>query len=103
MPSVAPKEHPKVPLTRFHNNTGEFLDLSTRTPVALTSHGRERHFLVDSQYFRHLEAVAQGRLLDAMNLKALRIEDLDNADFALISAAKPTQEEIDNDRWSDEA
>ncbi|MFX6019369.1 hypothetical protein ABTF08_21065 [Acinetobacter baumannii] len=35
------EQHQRIPLTRFHNNTGEFLDLSTRTPVILTSHGRE--------------------------------------------------------------
>ena len=28
MPATA-NEHPRIPLTRFHNNTGEFLDLAT--------------------------------------------------------------------------
>ena len=47
MPATA-NEHPRIPLTRFHNNTGEFLDLATKQPVVLTSHGRERHVIADS-------------------------------------------------------
>ena len=58
MPATA-NEHPRVPLTRFHNNTGEFLDLATKQPVVLTSHGRERHVIADSEYFRHLEQAAR--------------------------------------------
>jgi hypothetical protein len=93
------KDHPKVPLTRFHNNTGEFLDLATKTPIALTSHGRERHFVVESDYFRRLEQIAAGKIAEAMNLRAIRAEDLTAADIAMIDASLPRQEEIDNDRW----
>jgi hypothetical protein len=94
------KDHPQVPLTRFHNNTGEFLDLATKTPIALTSHGRERHFVVDSEYFRRLEKIAAGRVAEAMDLRAIRAEDLTGADLALIDASLPTQQELDNDRWN---
>ena len=27
--------HPRVPLTRFHNNTGEFLDMAIKQPLVL--------------------------------------------------------------------
>ncbi len=93
--------HQRVPLTRFHNNTGEFLDLSTRTPVVLTSHGRDRHIIAEAGYFRHLEAVAAGRLLEAMDLQAVYTADMSAEDRAVFEASRPTAEEIANDKWND--
>lgn len=97
----ASEKHQHVPLTRFHNNTGEFLDLSTRTPVVLTSHGRERHVIADIEYFRHLEAAAAGTLLAAMGLTSVRARDLDDHQRAVIQASRPTADEIANDTWND--
>ncbi len=93
--------HQRVPLTRFHNNTGEFLDLSTRTPVVLTSHGRERHIIAEVGYFRHLEAVAAGRLLEVMDLSAVRATDMTDEDRAVFEASRPSDEEIARDQWND--
>ncbi|QNE07823.1 type II toxin-antitoxin system prevent-host-death family antitoxin (plasmid) [Croceicoccus marinus] len=102
MPNARPIEsHQRVPLTRFHNNTGEFLDLSTRAPVVLTSHGRERHIIADVAYFRHLEDVAAGRLLDAMSIEAVRTADMTDEDRAAFEAARPTADELANDQWDD--
>ena len=95
------EQHERIPLTRFHNNTGEFLDLSTRTPVILTSHGRERHVITDVAYFRHLEDVAAGRLLDAMGIEAVRTADMTDEDRAAFNAARPTVDELANDQWDD--
>ena len=97
--SIETFEH--VPLTRFHNNTGEFLDLSTRTPIILTSHGRERHVIADVGYFRHLEAAAPGRLHEAMDMKAMRASDMSADDRAALEAARPSDAEIANDQWND--
>ena len=102
MPNARPVEsHPRVPLTRFHNNTGEFLDLSTRTPVVLTSHGRERHIIAEVGYFRHLEDIAAGRLLDAMNIEAVRTDAMSEDDRAVFEASRPTPDELANDQWND--
>jgi hypothetical protein len=47
-----------VPLTRFHNNTGEFLDLALHEPVTLTKHGRATLSICDAAYLERLEAFA---------------------------------------------
>ena len=103
MPDAQMPDYPRIPLTRFHNNTGEFLDLAIRSPVSLTSHGRERHFIVEADYFRRLEMIAAGRIAEAMNLRAIRVEDLSDKHRDMIAGAMPTQEEIDNDRWTEHA
>ena len=81
--------------------TGEFLDLSTRTPVILTSHGRERHVITEIGYFRHLEAAAAGTLLEAMDLKAVSASEMTPQDAAALEASRPTADEIARDQWSD--
>lgn len=47
-----------VPLTRFHNNTGEFLDLALAQPVTLTKHDRVILTICEAGYFERLEAFA---------------------------------------------
>ena len=47
-----------VPLTRFHNNTGEFLDLALVKPVTLTKHDRVVLTICEAGYFERLEAFA---------------------------------------------
>lgn len=47
-----------VPLTRFHNNTGEFLDLAVSAPVTLTKHGRAYLTICEAGYVERLEAFA---------------------------------------------
>ena len=96
------KHYPRVPLTRFHNNTGEFLDLATRTPVVLTSHGRERHILVDSVYFRRLEEIACGNILAALELEVHAAADMPADMRAHILASHPSDQEIASGKWSDD-
>lgn len=47
-----------VPLTRFHNNTGEFLDLAVLAPITLTKHGRAHLTICEASYLERLEAFA---------------------------------------------
>lgn len=98
---AASSEHPRVPLTRFHNNTGEFLDLATKQPVVLTNHGRERHVIADSDYFRHLEQAAGGMIEDHMNIEAVASSDMTEADRQAFADARPSDSELANDRWED--
>ena len=103
MPATA-NEHPRIPLTRFHNNTGEFLDLATKQPVVLTSHGRERHVIADSEYFRHLEQAARGMIADHMTEETTReqwLSDMTEADRQAFANARPSASELANDRWED--
>jgi hypothetical protein len=95
-------QHPRVPLTRFHNNTGEFLDLSTRTPVVLTSHGRERHILLDSVYFRRLEEIARSNILAALDLEVHAAADMPADLRAHILATQPSEAEIASGNWNDD-
>jgi hypothetical protein len=95
-------EHPRVPLTRFHNNTGEFLDLSTRTPVVLTSHGRERHILSDSSYFRRLEQIAAGNVMQALDLRVEQSTAMPSDLCAEILRTQPSDAEIASGKWNDE-
>jgi len=95
-------QQPRVPLTRFHNNTGEFLDLATRTPVVLTSHGRERHILLDSVYFRRLEAIARGNILAALDLEVHSGTDMPADLRAHILATQPSDAEIASGNWNDD-
>ncbi len=102
MPAANPSaKRQRVPLTRFHNNTGEFLDLSNRTPVVLTSHGRDRHIIAEIEYFRHLEDVAAGRLLEAMDHRIVRAADMNGEDRAALNASRPSADEIARDQWGD--
>lgn len=96
---AAQSEHLRVPLTRFHNNTGEFLDLATKQPVILTSHGRDRHVIADSDYFRHLEQVAHGMIADYMRIEATSSPDMTEADREALANARPSDSEFANDRW----
>ncbi|MEY2925928.1 MAG: hypothetical protein RL367_405 [Pseudomonadota bacterium] len=96
------QQHPRVPLTRFHNNTGECLDLATRTPVVLTSHGRERHILLDSVYFHRLEAIARGNILAALGLEVHATADMPADLRAHILATQPSDAEIASGKWNDD-
>ncbi len=52
------RERVSVPLTRFHNNTGEFLDLALVQPVTLTKHDRVVLTICEAGYFERLETFA---------------------------------------------
>lgn len=56
--SDSPPARVSVPLTRFHNNTGEFLDLALVQPVTLTKHDRVVLTISEAGYFERLEAFA---------------------------------------------
>ena len=92
----------EVTLTRFHNNTGEFLDLALRQRVTLTKHGRAQWHITEAGYLERLEEIARGNLLEAMDRKHVFARDLDEAARAEITNQLPTAEEISNDRWNDE-
>lgn len=96
-------DHPRVPLTRFHNNTGEFLDLASREPVVLTSHGREKHIVADSAYFRRLEKLAAGHVAEALDIHVAEAGALTAEDIAAIEASLPTKEEVASDQWARQA
>lgn len=92
----------EVTLTRFHNNTGEFLDLALRERVTLTKHGRAQWHITEVGYLERLEEIARGNLLEALNRKHVFARDLDEAARAEITGQLPTAEEIANDSWNDE-
>jgi hypothetical protein len=103
MPQPARTEQlPKVPLTRFHNNTGEFLDLALTSPVTLTKHGRAQWKIAEAGYYDRLETLAAGNVLSALNRQHLFSADLSEDMAAKIAAQMPTDEEIAQDRWNDE-
>ena len=97
----APAGH-EVTLTRFHNNTGEFLDLALREKVTLTKHGRAQWHITEASYLARLEAIASGNLLEALDRKHAYARDLDGEARARIKAQMPTAEEVAHDRWNDE-
>ena len=94
-------DRPRVPLTRFHNNTGEFLDLATKKPVVLTSHGRDRHIIADSDYFHRIEQAARGNIAEYMNIEAVSSSDMDENDESAFENARPSRSELENDHWED--
>lgn len=94
-------EHPDVPLTRFHNNTGECLDLALKSPVTLTKHGRAQWKIAEAGYYDRLESLAAGNVLSALNREHLFSADLTNDMARRIAAQMPTAEEIAADRWND--
>lgn len=103
MPQAARTDQlPKVPLTRFHNNTGEFLDLALTSPVTLTKHGRAQWKIAEAGYYDRLEELAAGNVLSALNRKHLFSADLTEDMAARIAAQMPTAVEIAQDRWNDE-
>jgi hypothetical protein len=95
-------ERPNVPLTRFHNNTGEVLDLALKAPVTLTKHGRAQWKISEAGYYDRLEALAAGNVLSALNREHLFTADLSAAMARLIDAQMPSAEEIARDRWDDD-
>ena len=103
MPQAARTDQlPKVPLTRFHNNTGEFLDLALTSPVTLTKHGRAQWKIAEAGYYDRLEELAAGNVLSALNRQHLFSADLTEDMATRIAAQMPTAEEIAQDRWNDE-
>jgi hypothetical protein len=92
----------QVTLTRFHNNTGEFLDLALREKVTLTKHGRAQWHITEASYLDRIEAIAAGNILQALDRRHEFAKDLDQATRARIAANMPTDEEVANDRWNDE-
>lgn len=102
MAQANPAAAHEVTLTRFHNNTGEFLDLALREKVTLTKHGRAQWHITEASYLDRLEAIAAGKLLEALGRKHFYTGDMTDADRREIDAQMPTAEEIANDRWNDE-
>ena len=102
MPSAAAVVRKRVPLTQFHNATGDFLDQAMRDPIVLTSHGRPRQIVADHAYVERLEALARGNILDALGIEARSTAEMPEALRARILANLPSAEEIASGRWNDE-
>jgi hypothetical protein len=100
-PASQSADRPNVPLTRFHNNTGEFLDLALTSPITLTKHGRAQWKITEAGYYDRLEALANGNILAALNREHLFSADLTGDMAARIAAQMPSAEEIATDRWQD--
>ena len=101
MPPTVPIERKRVPLTKFHNATGEYLDMALRSPIVLTSHGRKRQIVADSAYFERLEELARGNILEAMDIQVASTGDMPQDLRQRILANQPTEAEIANDKWND--
>lgn len=101
MSAAIPIERKRVPLTKFHNATGEYLDMALRTPIILTSHGRKRQIVADSAYFERLEELARGNIIEAMDIQVGLTADMTQEQRQSLLANRPTAEEIANDKWND--
>jgi hypothetical protein len=102
MTAAATPNRKRVPLTQFHNATGEFLDLAMRTPIVLTSHGRPKQFVGDNDYVERLEHIARIRIISALDLEVHPASAMPPEMRQRILDTQPTPEEIMNDRWNDE-
>ena len=102
MPSVASSIRKRVPLTQFHNATGDYLDQAMREPIVLTSHGRPRQIVADHAYVARLEEIARGRIVEALGIEAHPTAEMPKALRARVLANRPSAEEIANGRWNDE-
>ena len=102
MPAIATNARRRIPMTQFHNAMGEFLDQATRTPIILTSHGRDKQIVADLAYVERLEAIARGNIIDALQIEVHSTRDMPAAMKARILATQPTPEEIASGRWNDD-
>ena len=102
MSSATAIERKHVPLTQFHNATGDYLDQAMREPIVLTSHGRPRQIVADHAYVERLETLARGNIVEALNIKAHPAATMPDALRARVLANRPSAEEIANGRWNDE-
>ncbi|MDQ4422123.1 type II toxin-antitoxin system prevent-host-death family antitoxin [Sphingobium sp. DEHP117] len=94
-------ERKRVPLTKFHNATGEYLDMALHMPIILTNHGRKRHIVADSAYFERIEALARGNVLKAMDIEVASSFDMPDELRRQILATQPSDEEIASGKWND--
>ena len=85
MATTAPSEHKRVPLTQFHNATGNFLDQAMREPIVLTSHGRPRQIVADHANVARLEEmVIEGvKTTIPLHQKLLGQADILNGDYSI--------------------
>lgn len=98
-----PIEKEIVPLTAFHNHTGRYLDLGRRSPVTITKHGRPDLTISDAAYFERLERIAAGQIRGVLDLQVVETSQMSADHAAIFAAAKPTADEIAEDRWDNDA
>jgi len=98
---AAPSERPRIPITRFHSDIEECLELAKTQPVILTSHGRERYVIADRDHFRHLEQAAYKMIAAQMNIEAVASFNLTADDKEAFVHARPSISELAKDRWED--
>lgn len=101
--TIAPTRKEKVPLTTFHNHTGQYLDLGRRAPVTITKHGRPDLTIADAGYFERIERIAAGQILAVLDLQAVPAAEMTAEHAAIFEAARPSADEIAADRWNDDA
>jgi len=100
---IHPVEKKVVPLTTFHNHTGQYLDLGRREPVTITKHGRPDLTIADAAYFERIERIAAGQIQTVLDLQVVEASAMSAEHAALFDAAQPTAEEIAKDAWADDA
>jgi hypothetical protein len=98
--TIPKRQH--VPLTKFHNATGDYLEQAMRAPIDLTSHGRRKQCIADAAYIDRLELLARGKIIDALAITVAPTSAMPEAMKQRILATQPTPEEIASDRWNDE-
>jgi prevent-host-death family protein len=101
--AIVPTKKEKVPLTTFHNHTGQYLDLGRRSPVTITKHGRPDLTIADAAYFERIERMAAGQILAVLDLQVVTAAEMPTEHAAIFEAARPSAEEIAADRWNDDA
>jgi prevent-host-death family protein len=101
MTKTATSTRRRIPMTKFHNAMGEFLDEAMRTPIVLTKHGRDKQIVADHAYVERLEAIAQGNIIKALQLEVHSIRDMPAEMKERILATQPTPEEIATGCWND--
>lgn len=101
--ALRPTTKKKVPLTTFHNHTGQYLDISRREPITITKHGRPDITIAEAAYFERIERIAAGQILAVLDLIAVNADHMPDEHRDLFEASKPAAEEIEQDRWNDDA
>ena len=101
--TLVPTRKENVPLTDFHNHTGQYLDRVRRSPVTITKHGRPDLTIADAAYFERIERIAAGQILAVLDLQAVPTAEMTAEHAALFEAARPTAQELASDRWNDDA
>lgn len=92
-----------VPITTFHNHSGQYLNLGRCAPIIITTDGRPDLVIVEASYFERIERIAAGQILAVLDLVAVDTADMSVAHIGLFGTSRPTPEELAADCWDDDA